>query len=160
MNAKKLLLIVIALLSGQSGSTLADENLLRPLAHGALLATQAQSAKRVVVLVFTSEDCPYCEGLKQDILEPTLKSREFQTDWLIREIDIESDDDIIWLDGKTRSGAQIAHRFGVFAVPTMVFLDHNGDALAKEILGYQTPEFFPYYLQQAVLESRRLLLAR
>ena len=57
----------------------------------AALGDRARNGHMPILLVVSQEDCPYCELLKREILEPMLVSGEYDGRVLIRELLIDSE---------------------------------------------------------------------
>ena len=53
-------------------------------------------------------------------------------------------------DSKWVSGSELMAALQVSGAPTLVFLDGEGNPLTDPILGYQSPDFFWFYLERAI----------
>jgi len=103
-------------------------SLRKDTSHQTLAAAKVEQPEKVaelpVMIEFYSEDCEICEKM-----EPLMAELKKECDWSvvdIRKVDIFGEE-----------GGNLAEKFGVFAVPTFVFLD-RGALEATRLVGYQT----------------------
>lgn len=126
----------------------------------AVLGDRARSGHMPILLVVSQEDCPYCELLKREILEPMLVSGEYDGRVIIRELLIDSELPVRDFDGRAIAPDELARRYGVRLTPTVLFLDDRGRELTKPMIGINTVEFYGYYLDAAIDTARQPLPAR
>ncbi len=116
----------------------------------AALGDRARSGHMPILLVVSQEDCPYCELLKREILEPMLVSGEYDGRVIIRELLIDSELPVRDFDGRAIAPDELARRYGARLTPTVLFLDDRGRELAERIVGINTVDFYAYYLDAAI----------
>ena len=137
------LLITLFLSIGLSSSLLSSD---RPeLIHLSDLRTTAQQAKAKklpILIMFGTDECPYCEMLKEEFLIPMLISGDYEDKVILREADIDAGDSIINFSGKKISIDEFRDHYGVKLYPTMVLVDHEGKQLVEKIVGITTPSLF------------------
>ncbi|MCW8929847.1 MAG: thioredoxin fold domain-containing protein [Gammaproteobacteria bacterium] len=121
-------------------------------------ARQAQSQNLPILIMFGTDECPYCQLLKEDFLIPMLISGDYTDKVLIREAHISPETDIIDFSGKKISIGEFSSRYGVTLFPTMVFIDSNGVVLVKNIIGITTPSLFGGTLDDSI--DKALLLTK
>lgn len=114
------------------------------------LAREMQQKKLPLLLAFEAEHCGYCQRLKAEHLQPMNNNDDYAERVIIRTVQIDSNQTITGYDGKTISGAQLSKDYQAYLTPTMLFLDENGEEVADRMLGYNTPDYFGYYLDQAI----------
>lgn len=103
-----------------------------------------------ILLVFSADDCDYCERLKHEVLKPGIENNEFDRKVLIREFDIHARGKIIDFDGeKVRTGVFV-DRYNIYATPTIVIVDYHGTPLADPIVGYNDKESYVQMLTQRI----------
>ncbi|MCG8428119.1 MAG: thioredoxin fold domain-containing protein [Chromatiales bacterium] len=116
-------------------------------------ADDAVEAKEIgvpILMVFSADDCDYCERLKNDVLKPGIESNQFDRQVLIREVDINAGGKIIDFDGvKVRTGIFV-DRYNIYATPTIVIVDYNGTPLASPIVGYNNEDSFRQLLSERI----------
>ncbi len=88
-----------------------------------------------ILAVFESENCRYCERLRDDILSPLPDTCALQTP-LIREFDIDAGGKVTDFNGDPIRSRQFKDRYNIYAVPTLVFLAPDGTPLTDPIVGY------------------------
>lgn len=103
-----------------------------------------------ILLVFSQEDCPFCERLKKEIIEPMLISGDYTHRVLIREFMIDDDDSAIGFDGKPVAPMDVFQNYGLFVTPSVLLLDNQGVELAERLVGINTVDYYGYYLDEAI----------
>lgn len=102
---------------------------------------EAAARGKRVMIYFGQDGCPYCKELMQvnfshkDIEDKT--RRHFDAIAL----NIWGDRPVVWVDGKTRSEKDLAAFLKVQYTPTLLFLDEQGQTVAR-INGYYPPHKF------------------
>ncbi|MCG7992763.1 MAG: thioredoxin family protein [Candidatus Thiodiazotropha lotti] len=146
-------LISMFLLFGSGLSVAESLNSNTNWADASALARQNHT---VIMVVFESEDCGYCVRLKQEVLKPFSDSTE-QNPPVIKEIDIYAGGKITDFNDDLIRSRQFKDRYQVFAVPTLLILDPEGNLLADPIVGYNSQEEYERLLQKSLLLSYEAL---
>lgn len=102
------------------------------------------------MLVFTSGNCSYCERLKNELLEPLLQKGELDKSVRLREFSIDRGGKVIDFDGDRIRSRVFVDRYKVFATPTVVLLDHNGNTLSSPIVGFNSADSYIKLLGQVI----------
>lgn len=118
---------------------------------------QAQDRQLPVLIVVTSEDCGYCERLKQEVLRPMQRDGEPQIRAIVREMDIWTGGKVVDFDGEKVRARIFLSRYQIFATPTLLFLDHNGRPLHDPLVGFNGIELYWPLLESALNESTAAL---
>lgn len=124
------------------------------------LNKQGQVAKRrhtPVMLVITSDSCPYCQKLEEEVLRPMLIGGEYDDRLQLQVLNQDLHDYRVDFDGKKRSPAVIAARYEVQLVPTVLLLGPDGEELAERLIGINVVDFYWAYLEMAIEEASRKL---
>lgn len=100
-----------------------------------------------VVLLVSQEHCPYCVRIREEIIEPLIKSQDFAGQVLFRELFMDAWVQVRDFDGVLRGGVEVAHEYGVDLTPTILFLSPQGEELTKRLVGMRTPEMMFAYLE-------------
>jgi thioredoxin-related protein len=145
---KRYLISIFLLVS--SGLSLADP--INTHTNWADTSALARQNHTVIMVVFESEDCGYCVKLKQEILNP-LSDTAKQNLPLIKEFDIYSGGKVTDFNGDVIRSRQFKERYQVFAVPTLLILDPDGNLLADPIVGYNSQEEYERLLQESLMAS-------
>ncbi|MES9862619.1 MAG: thioredoxin fold domain-containing protein [Candidatus Thiodiazotropha sp. LLP2] len=145
---KQYLLLVILLLS--SSISLSDP--IHTVANLADLSATAQKNHVPILVVFESENCGYCIRLKQEVLEPLSETISMQPP-TIMEFDIFSSGKITDFNGDRIRSRQFKERYQIFAVPTLLILDHEGNPLVDPIVGYNSREEYQALLRSSLFAS-------
>jgi thioredoxin-related protein len=116
-------------------------------------AGEARRDGKVILLLVSQTYCPFCVQIKQQILFPMLLAGDFREELMIRELLIDAGMDVVDFQGNSRSGSALAADYGARLTPTMLFLDPQGEELAKPLVGIYTPEMFYYYVEESIRQA-------
>jgi thioredoxin-related protein len=120
------------------------------------LAETARDRHQPILVVFSADTCGYCVRLKKEVLEPISREAD-PTPLLIREFDINSGGKMIDFNGEKIRSRQFKRRYGIFATPTLVILDPDGQPLSDPLVGYNSPDKYRELLQSHLVTSYRAL---
>ena len=112
-----------------------------------------------ILLYFSAPDCRYCMKLEEAVLKPMLKSGDYDKQVLLRKIDWRSSAMVDGFTGQRVSLYGLAERYAVKVTPTLVFVDSKGREVAPRILGFQSADFFWFYLDRRIEQSRLEILS-
>ncbi len=112
------------------------------------------STNAIIILYFSAPDCRYCMKLEEAVLKPMLKSGDYDKQALLRKIDWRSPVMVGDFSGQRISLYDLAEHYAVKVTPTLVFVDSNGREIASRILGFQSADFFWFYLDRRLEQSR------
>ena len=146
-----------------SGVVLSDSSTdILPTDDWSAEVTEARKAGLPILILFSSEYCGYCDRLKSEVLERLAKSGEIKNFAWIRELDIKRGGKIRDFDGEKIRTKIFVDRYDVYATPTLVLVDHQGDPLGTPIVGFNNPEDYvtdlEYFLDVAYWEPQKLEL--
>lgn len=116
------------------------------------LKQQADEADLPIVLLFTAEDCMYCDAMRQQYLIPMSHMAKYAELALFRQLYVESFSFLRNEDGKLVGGDQISLRYGVDITPTVLFINAQGEEVAERIIGLSGAYFqktLETHIQQA-----------
>lgn len=113
-----------------------------------------QAASTPLILLVTSEDCGYCKMLKREVLRPMHGRGELESRALVREMDLDTPGKIIDFDGERVRAGIFLGRYKVFATPTVLFLDRDGNPLHEPLVGFNGSENYRPLLEAALSESQ------
>jgi thioredoxin-related protein len=114
----------------------------------------AEHPNEVIVLMVSADGCSFCITVKNDFLGPLQKSAGAPP---IRILDLSSNTPVIDFNGDSHSSTEVAKALKGKFTPTILFVDGKGNHLSKKIVGVNTPEFYGYYIDEAIKESRKAL---
>jgi len=103
-----------------------------------------------LLLAFEADHCHFCTRLKAEHLQPMNNNEGYTKRILIRTIQMDGGNEIIGFNGDKISPAELSKQYKAFLTPTMVFLNDKGEEVAKRMLGYNSPDYFGLYLDQAI----------
>jgi thioredoxin-related protein len=158
-----LFVLIFATWLGLSALGFADEMAHDPVPAAQDLAALATDARRTgapILLVFSAEDCEYCERLEAEVLGPMRLAGVEPARVIVRKVMVEDYEKLRDFQGHTLSASNYAQRHQVHVTPTIALVNADGEALVPNIIGYQSPDFYPAYLEQAIDVSREIIANR
>ena len=105
-------------------------------------ATQASRDKLPIMLVFTGVVCSYCDLLEEEFIKPMLLGGDYTDKVIIRKLVIDNGSRVTGFSGQRIATADLAHEYGVFVTPTILFINPAGYQLAERMVGINTIELF------------------
>ena len=120
----------------------------------AALGRTAGHRRIPIVLLVSRSDCSYCMVIKDEVLNPMMKSREYDDQALIGELMRDAAGPLRWFDGEQGVRGELASRFEADVTPTLLFLGPDGAELAPRIRGINTVELFGFYVDRAIGTAR------
>lgn len=123
------------------------------------LGRVARRRRLPIVLLVSRSDCPYCARLKDEVLNPMMKSREYDDQALLGELMLDSEEPLLGFQGGYVLRDDVASGFGADLTPTLLFLAPDGSELAPRIVGINTLELFGFYVDRAIESARARLVA-
>ena len=123
----------------------------------AALGRIARRRRLPIVLLLSRSDCSYCVLLKDEVLNPMVKSREYDDSTLLGELMLDSEEPLRGFQGGYELRDDVASRFDADLTPTLLFLAPDGSELAPRIIGVNTLEFLGFYVDRAIETARARL---
>jgi len=133
----------------------AGTNLLPPIDDLRTLTAQARRERLPILLLFSTEGCPFCLEVRRNYLAPRVRAGHAAAGALIREIDIGAARRVPGLDGKPVSEAELARRYGVRMTPVVLLVDWQLQPLGPPLVGLDAAGFYEGYLAAAIESARR-----
>lgn len=140
------LFLLLFALNSSAAETLTDASNLQSLG--------ANNPSEVIVLMISQDNCGFCVRVKEDYLKPLLAAGEHPP---LRVLHLGKNQQVVDFDGETRQADSIANRLGGRFTPTLLFVDAQGNTVHDPIVGLTTPEYYGYYLDEAIADSRKRL---
>jgi thioredoxin-related protein len=108
-----------------------------------------------IVLIITSSTCHVCEQLKREIFEPMALNSDYDTRMTVRELMLDSSENIIGFDGQPVSAAQLAGRYDATLTPSVLFLGAGGREVAKRLIGISNIDYYGWYLDKSLARASK-----
>ena len=138
-----------------------EPSLVLPIAEDLeALGSSSLSATVPILLMYSTEDCPFCARLESEVLGPMRLGGADPERVIVRKVVMEEYETLRDFSGKKRDAESYAVGQGVEVVPTVVLVDEKGNELVPRIVGYQTPGLYETYLDEAIKVSQTLLEQR
>lgn len=113
-------------------------------------AALAKGKQGVVLVMFSSDFCSYCETVLNEFLIPMSRNAAYQGKVVMRRVDTTGFMSLKDFAGRKLDHRQFAGAQGVHLAPTVMVFDSKGEALAKPVVGLTTVDYYGYYLDQAI----------
>jgi thioredoxin-related protein len=120
------------------------------------LSNIARETHLPILVVFNADTCGYCQRLKNEVIEPLTHDTDQKLP-LIREFDIHSSGKINDFSGDPIRSRQFKKRYKIFAIPTLMILDAEGNPLTDPIVGYNSQDEYLELLRTSLLASFQAL---
>lgn len=109
----------------------------------------ANEKGKVILLMFSASDCPFCVIMENDFLNPMLINPE-KTEAIIYKIEIDQPGNIVDFNGEKISPRDFANKHRVHVTPTLLFFDATGHEKANRIIGTMTKDYLSYYIDKRI----------
>jgi thioredoxin-related protein len=120
----------------------------------------ARESGRVVVVLFSTADCPYCQKVRKGFLQPMQAGAEQARRVILREVEVDSARPVIGFDGRTTTHADLARSRSARLVPYVVFLGSKGEPLAEPLIGISSTDLYGGLLDRRIETARAKLAAQ
>ena len=114
------------------------------------LQQEMQNKKLPLLLAFRADYCGFCKRLEAEYLQPMITSGKYDSRILIRSFNMGDEASVIDFNGDKIDVDEFAARHKVSLTPTLVFLNAQGEEIAERLLGYNSPDFYGAYLENAI----------
>jgi hypothetical protein len=116
----------------------------------AVAGSENQQQGRAMLLMFSGTHCRYCRTIEEDFLKPMLRSGEYDALISMHKIDLYSNDELLDFDGQRIRIPDLARRYDVFVMPTLLFVDGQGREVGERRIGLTTPGLYGGYLDASI----------
>ncbi|MBI2277027.1 MAG: thioredoxin family protein [Dechloromonas sp.] len=127
------------------------------------LRSEAEQAVRKggpLIILFSRQDCRYCETVKRDYLKPLANDPRHRDRVLVRQINQDSSAALIDFRGEPSTHTRFADSEKIKLFPVVAFYGRDGKRLAAPIVGTRLPDFYQSYLDDAIEQSISALRGR
>lgn len=96
-----------------------------PIGEALDLSMDGKEAARdgkVIMLLVSRDDCPYCVLIKEEIIRPMIRGGDFKGQLLIRELYVDAGKQVIDFQGKFVEARTLAAAYSSKLTPTLLFL--------------------------------------
>jgi len=111
---------------------------------------QAKSAGIPIMVIFSTDHCPYCERLREEVLKPLIKNGALKGKVLMREFNIDEGGKITDFDGERVRTRIFVDRYAIYATPTVVLVNYRGQLLTEPIVGFNGADSYTSFLDDAI----------
>lgn len=120
------------------------------------LKRQAENRNLPVLLLFTTEDCSYCEAIRKNYLLPMMQSGEYSSKIIFRQLYIEEFSYLRNHKGELIGGDQIALKYDIEVTPTIIFINADWEELADRIEGITNEYYFNKLLTSYIAQAQKI----
>ncbi len=95
-------------------------------------ATAVEEGKTGVLIMFETDDCPWCKRMKEQVLNRVSVQDHYHENFRILSVNVDGDTTIVNFDGKEIVEKDFALKYlRIRATPVFVFFDHRGKLLTR-----------------------------
>jgi thioredoxin-related protein len=123
-------------------------------------AAAARAVHGVVLLVFVGTDCSYCETALNEFLIPMSGNADYLAKVVMRRVDSTGFRELRDFQGRKMTHREFSGENGASLTPTVMVFDGEGHQLGKPVVGLTTPDYYGYYLDQAIDQGVAAVRAR
>lgn len=116
--------------------------------------------RSVLVLMFSRQDCRYCEIVRRDYLLPLQQDARYRDRVRIRQIDQDSSAFLKDFAGQPTQHDAFARMKRVRMVPVVMFVNDQGQSLSSPLIGLPLPDFYQSYLEDGLNNALNALKAQ
>ncbi|MDD5389235.1 MAG: hypothetical protein PHD37_07805 [Gallionellaceae bacterium] len=113
-------------------------------------AEAARAVQGVVLLVFVGAHCSYCETALNEFLIPMSGNADYLAKVVMRRVESTGFRELKDFQGHKVSHRKFAGDNGARLTPTVMVFDGEGHLLTKPVVGVTTPDYYGFYLDQAI----------
>lgn len=110
----------------------------------------AHASRRVIVVLFSTSGCPWCQRVREEYLKPMLANPADVARIIVREVDIDGRESIADFSGAATTHAEFAGRHEVRFAPSVLILGPRGEQLAAPLVGFGTADYYGFYLDERI----------
>jgi thioredoxin-related protein len=104
-----------------------------------------------LVVMVSQFSCAYCDQLRNVVLLPILKSGDYQSKAIFRELLIDPGETMLDLNGIEAESIDVASQYiDDIVTPTILILDASGEEIVERIVGIGNIDFFSSYLEAKI----------
>lgn len=106
-----------------------------------------------MVVLYSQNGCQWCDVARSHLV-PRATQAGGEAIALFRQIDLDTDADLVDFDGRATTHARHARAENIRFTPVLVFYGAGGEQLVEPIVGMRLPEFYGLYVDQAITAAR------
>ena len=126
---------------------------IEPLTDLSMELASVAATGKPLMLIFSAEHCFFCTRLKENIVEPMLRSGDYDNRVIIRITELDSYESIKGADGEPIEPPDLARAYAVRVTPTVLILGPDGKEAAPRQLGINNEDYYGAYLDEAIAEA-------
>jgi len=109
-------------------------------------AVEARLSGRHILVFMDLNNCPYCARTLEENFHQGDNVEYIRKYFDVIALNIRGSSEVTWIDQKTYTEQNLAGKLKVFATPTLVFIDPDGNQV-MQLNGYRTPTTLRYALE-------------
>lgn len=117
-------------------------------------ALEAKEKAQAIMLYFSATYCTFCMQLSEDVIQAIKINEGYIKKVRVIEISLDAEEDITDFDNHVVDVDVLQSRYNIQVTPTLLFVDQKGDEVTERIVGYQSKDFYWYYLDEAINKSQ------
>ena len=114
------------------------------------LSARAESEGKPVIIMVDQDHCPYCRRVEDEFFASIFAEGVLPEIALFGKISIDEGERIKDENGEIVGTREFLGSYDTGFTPVVLFLNHNKEEVAERIVGMLTPDFYGFYLEQAI----------
>ena len=103
-----------------------------------------------IMVLFSSVHCDYCKFIKEEFLNPMIKSGDYLDKVVIKVVEDDEGDEVIDFNKETIGSGDFSDRYKIIFTPTIVFINSDGVEVTERIVGLGNVEYFGGFIDEAI----------
>jgi len=121
------------------------------------LKQQVETSNLPVLLLFSAEDCGYCDAVRDNYLLPMIKTGDYSSKILFRQIHIDEYHYLRNEKGELISAEAVALKYDIEVTPSILFINAQGNELSERIIGINSVDYFDELLSTHISQANRAM---
>jgi len=121
------------------------------------LKQQVETSNLPVLLLFSAEDCGYCDAVRDNYLLPMIKTGDYSSTILFRQIHIDEYHYLRNEKGELISAEAVALKYDIEVTPSILFINAQGNELSERIIGINSVDYFDELLSTHISQANRAM---
>ena len=103
-----------------------------------------------IMVLFSSVHCDYCNFIKEEFLNPMIKSGDYLDKVVIKVVEDDEGDEVVDFNKEIIGSGDFSDRYKIIFTPTIVFINSDGVEVTERIVGLGNVEYFGGFLDEAI----------
>ena len=117
------------------------------------VSSSAAAGNQPVIVMVDQDHCPYCRRVELEFFAAILAGGEYRGRAIFAKISIDEGETIVDSNGDLVETREFLRGYDAGFTPTILFMDAGKKELVEKMVGLTTPDYYGYYLEQAIRQA-------